>query len=148
MAEGRPALKRVLAADPRSLGVIWQGARKLVKSGRRLIASVCLRHPRRERIELGDGACTFPDPDFLVLRQREFGDWMMFRFTKSGDFCGDTWHRTIADADEQAVYEYGPTIGAWVEVPDAEQDDVAYASRLALENRLPGPAGGPSQRSV
>jgi hypothetical protein len=119
-----------------------------VEFGRRLAAAVRLPHPRRERVELVDGAWAFPDPDVLVLRQREYGDWLMYRFTNSGEFCGDTWHRTIADADKQAAYEYGSTVGAWVEIPASEQDDVAYAARLAKENRLPGPANGPSQRGV
>ncbi len=32
---------------------------------------------------------------------------MMFRYTSSGEFCGDTWHETLEDAIAQAGYEYG-----------------------------------------
>jgi hypothetical protein len=98
-----------------------------------------LPHPRRERVELGDGAYAFPDPDILMLREREGGDWLMFRFTNSGEFCGDSWHKTLADASATAADEFGSTVGAWVEVPAVEQDDLAYALRLARDNRLPGP---------
>jgi hypothetical protein len=32
---------------------------------------------------------------------------MIIRFTKDGQFCGDTWHENIDDAFAQAKYEYG-----------------------------------------
>jgi len=32
---------------------------------------------------------------------------MMYRYTESGEFCGDTWHQTLRDAIKQAEYEYG-----------------------------------------
>jgi hypothetical protein len=32
---------------------------------------------------------------------------MMYRYTKSGDFCGDTWHQDLASALDQAKFEYG-----------------------------------------
>jgi hypothetical protein len=32
---------------------------------------------------------------------------MMFRYTKTGEFCGDTWHEDLESAFSQAGYEYG-----------------------------------------
>jgi hypothetical protein len=48
--------------------------------------------PHRIEIELEDG----PEKPY-----------MMYRYTESGEFCGDTWHLTLRDAIEQAGYEYG-----------------------------------------
>jgi hypothetical protein len=36
---------------------------------------------------------------------------MMYRYTHDGQFCGDTWHETLAAAFEQAEFEYGLTPG-------------------------------------
>jgi len=32
---------------------------------------------------------------------------MMYRFTDSNDFCGDTWHESLDAAFRQADFEYG-----------------------------------------
>jgi len=32
---------------------------------------------------------------------------MMFRYTDSNDFCGDTWHESLDAAFGQAEFEYG-----------------------------------------
>ena len=32
---------------------------------------------------------------------------MIYRFTNSGDFCGDTWHANLDDAFASAEEEYG-----------------------------------------
>jgi hypothetical protein len=49
-------------------------------------------HPDRVEIEL-DGTPNQP--------------CMMYRYTRSGEFCGDTWHRNLEEAFAQAEYEYG-----------------------------------------
>jgi len=35
------------------------------------------------------------------------GPCTLYRFTDSREFCGDTWHKTLAEAFAQAQYEYG-----------------------------------------
>jgi hypothetical protein len=32
---------------------------------------------------------------------------MMYRYTNSDEFCGDTWHETFQDALDEALREYG-----------------------------------------
>ncbi len=52
-------------------------------------------------------ALPLPDRVEIVLEGGPEGPCRMYRFSKSGEFCGDTWHRTLADAYAQAAYEYG-----------------------------------------
>ncbi len=51
-----------------------------------------LPHPHRLEIDL-DGS---PDQPC-----------MMYRYTNSGESCGDTWLQTLAEAFAQAAFEYG-----------------------------------------
>ena len=62
---------------------------------------------------------------------------MLFRYTAYGEFGGDTWHATMADAQEQAAYEYGEALLPWVEVPTAVSDPHTFAVQYAAE-RLNG----------
>jgi hypothetical protein len=50
-------------------------------------------------------------PDYVEIEPEGGPDepCMMFRYTDAGEFCGDTWHQTFADAIHQAEYEYGLT---------------------------------------
>jgi len=50
-----------------------------------------------------------PSPDLIEIEQASDGSCTFFRFTDSGEFCGDTWHETLAEAFGQAEYEYGLT---------------------------------------
>jgi len=54
----------------------------------------------------------------------------LFRFTADGQIVGDTWHRTIAEAQEQAHFEFPGLLSTWKSVP-AGQDLVAFG--LAAE---------------
>lgn len=38
---------------------------------------------------------------------------MMYRYTEDGAVCGDTWHLNLAEAFEQAKFEYGLTEADW-----------------------------------
>jgi len=33
--------------------------------------------------------------------------FMMYRYNRDGDQCGDTWHQSLQDAFAQAAFEYG-----------------------------------------
>lgn len=68
----------------------------------------------------------------LVVPDDEAGA-MLFRYTAHGDLGGDTWHATVADALEQAAYEYGDALIAWLEVPSEIVDAHDFAVRYAYE---------------
>jgi len=75
---------------------------RIVKRGMHRIGSVT---------EDGRGAAVgvLPEPDRVEI-QVETGanGWcMMIRYTDSGEFCGDTWHKTLRDAFAQATSEFG-----------------------------------------
>jgi len=108
------------------------------QSGRsRLVALVgVMSHERRAAHTTG-----FPlDPDkmlpmadvVLVVPDGEKGA-MLFRYTAHGDFGGDTPHSTVAEALDQAAFEYDEALGAWIEVPDDVKDAHAFAIQYAYE---------------
>lgn len=43
----------------------------------------------------------------------------LLRFDQNDDFCGDTWHRTIKEAKDQARFEFNVTEDAWRTVESA-----------------------------
>jgi hypothetical protein len=74
-----------------------------------------------------------PVPDVLLLVADEDAGAMLFRYTAHGELAGDTWHPTVGDAHEQAAYEYGQALVAWVDVPSDVTDAHAFAVRYAYE---------------
>ena len=48
-----------------------------------------------------------PDRVEIQLQGGPQNPCSIYRYTNSGDFCGDTWHQNLADAFAQAEYEYG-----------------------------------------
>lgn len=50
-----------------------------------------------------------PLPDRVEIELDEGPDrpCMMYRFTDTGEFCGDTWHENLGKALAQSEYEYG-----------------------------------------
>jgi hypothetical protein len=61
-----------------------------------------------------------PDPD-------AGGAMMLFRYTGEGEFAGDTWHECIEDAKHQAAFEYGDSVGEWIEIPAGVEEALGYA---------------------
>ena len=63
--------------------------------------------------ELRDGQlhriAELPTPDRVEIEMDDSPEsaCMMYRYTDTGAFCGDTWHATFADALAQAEFEYG-----------------------------------------
>jgi len=49
------------------------------------------------------------------------------RYAESGEFAGDTWHKSIPEAVAQAEFEYGAGVGPWSAVPPAVEDVLAFA---------------------
>ena len=68
-----------------------------------------------------------PWPDVLVIVEESQGNVFMYRLTRSGEPCGDTWHQSTDDARHQAEYEYGDALGEWRPVPSDASDPQEFA---------------------
>jgi hypothetical protein len=53
----------------------------------------------------------------------------LFRFTAKGEVAGDTWHMTVEEAQEQALYEFGELLCEWIPVPPDVEDMVSFGLR-------------------
>jgi hypothetical protein len=67
-------------------------------------------------------------PSVLVIEEKKDGVFL-FRFASDGHCVGDTWHRTIDEAKEQAGYEFENLVSAWGAVPTGIEDVVAFGLR-------------------
>jgi hypothetical protein len=74
-----------------------------------------------------------PVADVVLLVADDEPGAMLFRYTTDGEFGGDTWHATVAEAQEQAAYEYGDALIPWIEVPSEVVDAHAFAVQYAFE---------------
>jgi hypothetical protein len=74
-----------------------------------------------------------PAPDVIVLIADADSGAMLFRYTVHGEFGGDTWHPSVDDAREHAIYDYSDALGEWVDVPAEVEDAHAYAVHYAAE---------------
>jgi hypothetical protein len=65
-----------------------------------------------------EGGPDLPLPDRVEIELQ--GDIsepvMMYRWTRDGDFCGDTWHEDLDAAVRQAHFEYGLTRADFLEI--------------------------------
>jgi hypothetical protein len=79
--------------------------------------------------ELGDESEQLELPAAQILVMEETGtEVFLIRYSKAGDFAGDTWHPNVDEAMEQAVFEYGERVKGWEEIPaDAEPLAVALS---------------------
>lgn len=84
-----------------------------------------------------DPAKMLPLADVVLLVADQEPGAMLFRYTAHGEFGGDTWHPSAADAREQAAEEYDQALGPWVELSEQVTDPHAYAVQFAAE-RLDG----------
>jgi hypothetical protein len=66
-----------------------------------------------------------PPAEFLVIEADQHGTYL-FRYTRKGDFAGDTWHATTDDAIAQAEYEFGIIRTDWRQVPPEVEDVIRY----------------------
>jgi hypothetical protein len=74
-----------------------------------------------------------PAPDVILLIADTDPGAMLFRYTAHGEFAGDTWHPSVDDAREHAIYDYSDALGEWVDVPAGVDDAHGYAVRYAAE---------------
>jgi len=80
-----------------------------------------------------DPSKMLPAPDVILLIANADPGAMLFRYTAHGEFAGDTWHPSVDDAREHAIYDYSDALGAWVDVPEDVDDAHGYAVRYAAE---------------
>ena len=80
-----------------------------------------------------------PMPDILVIDEASKGSVFLYRLSRSGEPCGDTWHQSIDDARHQAEYEYGDALGTWQHVPDDASDPQEFAVAAVRSREGAGP---------
>ena len=74
-----------------------------------------------------------PVPDVVLIVADGDAGAMLFRYTAHAEVGGDTWHSTVAEAQEQAAYEYEEALGSWIDVPADVTDAHAFAIEYAYE---------------
>jgi len=74
-----------------------------------------------------------PLADVVLLVSDDGESAMVFRYTAHGEFGGDTYHVSIADAKEAVEAEYPDALSGWEEVPDDVEDAHALAIRYAYD---------------
>jgi hypothetical protein len=67
---------------------------------------------------------------FAILEENPNGVFL-FRYNAAGECVGDTWHMNLDDAKNQATYEFGNDLPAWVTIPSHIKDPVALGLNLA-----------------
>jgi hypothetical protein len=72
-----------------------------------------------------DERIVLPSPRLLVIEELKEGVFLD-RFDEEGKPITDTWHRTVAEAKDQAIYEYKDLLSPWQEIP-ADVDPVEFA---------------------
>jgi len=71
-----------------------------------------------------------PTAQVLILEEASAGrdtGYFLYRFTKSGDPAGDTWHATEAEAFAAVLGEFGNRVLTWTDVPDNVEDELGFA---------------------
>jgi hypothetical protein len=69
-----------------------------------------------------------PPAYILLITEMHLGVYL-FRFSDELYYAGDTWHQTVADAKNQAAYEYDVSDDAWQTVPGDVIDMIEYFSK-------------------
>lgn len=74
-----------------------------------------------------------PAPDVVLLIDDGSRGVMLFRYTAYGEFSGDTLHANVAEALEQATFEYRDALLPWMDVPEDITDAHLFAIKYAAE---------------
>ena len=101
--------------------------------------SLLREEPRRRTVHqegtpesLGGTPKRLPLPSVLVIEERPEG-FFLIRYSMSGEFAGDTWHRDLDNAMGQATFEFGDSVTDWAAIPLEELDPVAYIRRTLAD---------------
>jgi hypothetical protein len=68
----------------------------------------------------------------VVIAEKPSGVFLV-RFTADGRFAGDTWHPTVQEAKEQAIFEFADRLSEWQFVPNDVEDVVAFGLKSPTE---------------
>ena len=72
-----------------------------------------------------------PIPRAVLIDEDPIG-FFLYRFARDGSLVGDTWHKTLEEAKEQAKDEYGDGLNEWQaileDVEDADEFVIAQIS--------------------
>ena len=71
----------------------------------------------------------FPAAGVLVIEKIPDGIFLI-RYTQDGSFAGDTWHKTVEDAKNQANYEYGKLLREWQSLSNDVTDIISFILSL------------------
>jgi hypothetical protein len=66
-----------------------------------------------------------PPPDVLMILEQQDGVFL-YGYTLTRQPAGDTWHRTIEEAKEQARFAHGDAI-SWRVIPESVTDPLEFA---------------------
>lgn len=83
-----------------------------------------LTEAQRDWHALRTGTCSataLPLPVVIVLETYVRGDATLTRYDVRGEFCGNTWHASEAEAEAQARTEFGEALGAWTAIPEGAE---------------------------
>jgi len=80
-----------------------------------------------------DPSQMLPLADVVLLVADDEPGAMVFRYSTTGETGGDTWHLTVAAAQEQLLEEYGEALAPWFRVPNDVQDPHAFVIRYAAD---------------
>ena len=86
-----------------------------------------VRHAEGYPQEIGK---TLPIPQVLVINKLE-ESFFLNRYTSDGQYSGDTWHKSLNEAQQQAKYEYDLDLDEW-ENMETEYDQNAIISKKVL----------------
>jgi len=67
-----------------------------------------------------------PVPALLVITEESNG-FLLTGYSVDGEYCGDTWHQTLEDAQDQAQYDHAGFVGPWNEIPAEIEIPAAFA---------------------
>ena len=71
-----------------------------------------------------------PRPRVLLIKELPKGQgWLLIGHAADGGFSGDSWHATLADAQQDAFRSYGNALSEW---RDCETSDLRAAVISAL----------------
>jgi hypothetical protein len=106
-------------------------------AGKRLLAKILVPREQTEPPELPADLPAFLDPAnlvpmpeaaYLCIEAEDDGaGFFTIRHGADGGFGGDDWHKTLAEALEDAKAEFGDDLSEWIEVPADVKDVFAFA---------------------
>ncbi len=72
-----------------------------------------------------DQRTLLPKATVLVIEETKEG-FFLYRYTKTGESAGDTWHQNLSGAIKQAEFEFGVKEGRWEDIPGEIPDWYSY----------------------